>query len=111
MEEQIMMEKLIELDTRAKEINEKRKVHIAELARRYQEEERGIIFGYKQQIEDETRKTARRILQEARQEVDELKRNNLKILENMEQEFHKSLAGITDEIVKRIFRTNSKRHG
>ena len=66
---------------------------------------------YASQIEDETRKTAKKILKEAQQEVDQLKLDTKEVLETMEREFEKSLKNITDEILKRIFDINRESHG
>ncbi len=111
MEEQTIMEKLIELDNRAAEINARRKKQIAELANRNKEEEQEILSAYTKQIEEETKKIAQKIVQEAQEEVDQLKLNTNEVLVNMEREFEKSLQGITDEIVKRIFTFNRESHG
>jgi len=70
-----------------------------------------MLRDYASQIEDETKKTAQKILQEAQQEVDKLKLNTREVLENMEREFEKSLKNITDEILKRIFDINRESHG
>ena len=70
-----------------------------------------MLRDYASQIEDETKKTAQKILQEAQQEVDQLKLNTKEVLENMEREFEKSLKNITDEILKRIFDINRESHG
>jgi DNA integrity scanning protein DisA with diadenylate cyclase activity len=111
LEEQTIIEELIELDTRAANISAGRKKQLAELEGRYKEEEKEILRDYASQIEDETKKTTKKILQKAQQEVDKLKLNSKKVLENMEREFEKSLKNITDEILKRIFDINKESHG
>jgi len=111
LEEQTIIEELIELDTRAADISTGRKKQLVELEHRYKEEEREMLKDYASQIEGETKKTAQKILQEAQQEVDQLKLNTKKVLENMEREFEKSLKNITDEILKRIFDINRESHG
>jgi flagellar hook-basal body complex protein FliE len=111
MEEQTIIEELIELDTRATDINARRKKQLAELKGRYQEEEKEMLRDYTSQIEDETKKTTKKILKEAQQEVDQLKLNTREVLENMEREFEKSLKNITDEVVKRIFDIHRDSHG
>ena len=111
MEEQTIIEELIELDTRATDINARRKKQLAELKGRYQEEEKEMLRDYTSQIEDETKKTTKKMLKEAQQEVDQLKLNTREVLENMEREFEKSLKNITDEVVKRIFDIHRESHG
>ena len=111
MEEQTIIEELIELDTRATDINAKRKKQLAELKCRYQEEEKEMLRDYESQIEDETKKTTKKTLEEAQQEVDQLKLNTKEVLENMEREFEKSLKNMTDEILKRIFDIHRESHG
>jgi CRISPR/Cas system-associated protein Cas10 (large subunit of type III CRISPR-Cas system) len=111
MEEQTIIEELIELDTRATDINARRKKQLAELKGRYQEEEKEMLRDYASQIEDETKKTTKKILKEAQQEVDQLKLNTREVLENMEREFEKSLKNMTDEILKRIFDIHRESHG
>jgi hypothetical protein len=111
LEEQTIIEELIELDTRAADISTGRKKQLAELEHRYKEEEREMLKDYTSQIEDETKKTAQKILQEAQREVDQLKLNTKEVLANMEREFEKSLKNITDEILKRIFDINRESHG
>ena len=111
MEEQTIIEELIELDTRATDINARRKKQLAELKGRYQEEEKEMLRDYASQIEDETKKTTKKILKEAQQEVDQLKLNTKEVLENMEREFEKSLKNMTDEILKRILDIHRESHG
>ena len=111
MEEQTIIEKLIELDTRAINISTRRKKQLEELEGRYKEEEKKMLRDYTSQIEDETKKTTKKILQEAQQEVDQLKLNTKEVLENMEREFEKSLKKITDEVLKRIFDISRESHG
>ncbi|HZK40199.1 MAG TPA: hypothetical protein VFC91_01355 [Atribacterota bacterium] len=111
MEEQTIIEKLIELDTRAVDISARRKKQLVELEGRYKEEEQKILKDYASQIEDETKKSTKKILQEGQQEVDQLKLNTKEVLENMELKFEKSLKNITDEILKRIFDINRESHG
>lgn len=111
MEEQTIIERLIELDTRAADKSARRKKQLADLERQCKEEEQKMFRDYASQIEDETKKTAQKILQEAQQEVDQLKLNTKEVLENMEREFEKSLKNITDEILKRIFDINRESHG
>jgi len=111
LEEQTIIEKLIELDTRAVDISARRKKQLVELEGRYKEEEQKILKDYASQIEDETKKSTKKILQEGQQEVDQLKLNTKEVLENMELKFEKSLKNITDEILKRIFDINRESHG
>lgn len=111
MEEQNIMEELIELDTRATDINARRKKQLVELEGRYQEEEKEMLRDYASQIEEETKKTTKKILKEAQQEVNQLKLNNREVLENMEREFEESLKNMTDEILKRIFDIHWESHG
>jgi ribosome recycling factor len=111
LEEQTIIEELIELDTRAVDISARRKKQLAELEGRYKEEEKKMFKDYASQIEDETKKTTKKILQEGQQEVDKLKLNTKEVLENMEREFEKSLKNITDEIIKQIFDINRESHG
>lgn len=111
MEEQNIIEELIELDTRATDINTRRKKQLAELEAQYQEEEKKMLKDYASQIEDETKKTTKKILKEAQQEVDQLKLSTREVLENMEREFGESLKIMTDEIFKRIFDIHRESHG
>lgn len=111
MEEQTIIEELIELDTRATDVNARRKKQLMELEGRYQEEEKEMLRNYASQIEDETKKTTKKILKEAQQEVDQLKLNTREVLDNMEREFEKSLKNMTDEILKRIFDIHRESHG
>jgi len=111
LEEQTIIEKLIELDSRAVDISARRKKQLAELEGRYKEEEQKMLKDYESQIEDETKKSTKKILQEGQQEVDQLKLNTKEVLENMELKFEKSLKNITDEILKRIFDINRESHG
>jgi len=111
LEEQAIIERLIELDARAIDISAKRKKQLEELEGRHKEEEQEMLKDYASQIEDETKKSTKKILQEAQQEVDQLKLNTKEVLENMELKFGKSLKNITDEILKRIFDINRESHG
>lgn len=111
MEEQTIMEKLIELDTRAADISAGREKQLAELESSYKEEEKKMLKDYASQIEDETKKTTKKILKEAQQEVDQLKLSTREVLENMEREFGESLKIMTDEILKRIFDIHRESHG
>lgn len=111
MEEQTIIEELIELDTRATDVNARRKKQLMELEGQYQEEEKEMLRNYASQIEDETKKTTKKILKEAQQEVDQLKLNTREVLDNMEREFEKSLKNMTDEILKRIFDIHRESHG
>jgi len=106
LEEQDILETLINLDSRAIEINEKRKKQLAELTKRYKEEEVKIINHYKRLIEEETRAAVQKIQQEAQQEVNQLKLNNKELLEDMTQKFETHLVDITEEIVKKILESN-----
>ncbi len=106
MEEQDILENLINLDSRAIEINEKRKKQLVELTKKYKEEEAKIINHYKRLIEEETRAAVQKIHQQTQQEVNQLKLNNKKLLDDMTQKFETHLADISEEIVKRILEGN-----
>jgi len=106
LEEQDILENLVNLDSRAIEINEKRKKQLAELTKKYKEEEAKIINHYKKLIEEEKRAAVQKIQQEAQQEVNQLKLNNKELLEDMNQKFEAHLADITEEIVKKILESN-----
>lgn len=111
MEKQPIIERLIELDTKAAEMTERRKKQLTDLESQYKEEEEKILKDYAIQIRDETRKTTQKILQEGQQEVSKLKMDTKEILEDMEQKFEKSQKNITDEILKQIFNIKKETHG
>ena len=111
MEKQPIIERLIELDTKAAEMTERRKKQLADLESQYKEEKEKILKDYAIQIRDETRKTTQKILQEGQQEVSKLKMDTKEILEDMEQKFEKSQKNITDEILKQIFNIKKETHG
>ena len=111
MEKQPIIERLIELDTKAVEINARRKKQLADLECQYKEEEQKMIRDYASQIRDETREITQKILQEGQQEVSKLKMDTKEVLEDMEQKFEKSQKNITDEILKRIFNIKKETHG
>ena len=111
MEKQPIIERLIELDTKAAEINARRKKQLADLESQYTEDEQTMLKDYAYQTEDETKKITQNIIQESQQEVEKLKLNTKKVLENMELKFEKSQKNITDEILKRIFDINRESHG
>ncbi len=107
LEEQDTIEELIELDSRAFEINSKRKKQLIDITSQYKKEEENIIAEYKKQIEDETREVAQRILQEAQQEIEQMRIKNREALEGMELDFEKSSKEITEEIMRKIFQSNN----
>jgi DNA anti-recombination protein RmuC len=111
LEKQPIIERLIELDTKAAEMTERRKKQLTDLESQYKEEEEKILKDYAIQIRDETRKTTQKILQEGQQEVSKLKMDTKEILEDMEQKFEKSQKNITDEILKQIFNIKKETHG
>ena len=111
LEEQEIIEKLIELDARALEINTKRKKQLTDLANRYKEEEQEIINNYKKQIEEETKKITQKIVQKAQHEINQMKLKNRGILKTMEVDFEKSLKDITDEIMIQIFQFTRENNG
>lgn len=110
MEEQAIV-RLMELDARAFEISAGREKQLADIERRYKEEEQKMIKDFTRRIEDETREIAQKILQEGQQEVEKLNLKTGEILENMEREFEKSRKDMTDEILKRIFDVKRENHG
>lgn len=110
MEEQAIA-RLMELDARAAEISIGREKQLADIERRYKEEEQKMIKDFTRRIEDETREIAQKILQEGQQEVEKLNLKTGEILENMEREFEKSRKDMTDEILKRIFDVKRENHG
>ncbi len=111
LEEPAIIEKLIELDARALEINKKRKKQLKYLASRYKEEEQEIVNNYNKQIEEETRVITKKIVQEAQQEIDQMKLKNKEILKTMEQDFENTLKDITDEIMRQIFQFSRENNG
>jgi len=111
LENQPIIERLIELDTKAAEMNERRKKQLLDLENQYKEEEQKMLKDYAYQIEDETKKITKKILQEGQQEVSKLKMDTKAILENMEKKFEKSQKNITDEILKQIFNIKKETHG
>lgn len=111
MEKQPIIERLIELDTKAAEMTERRKKQLADLESQYKEEEQKMLRDYVSQVRDETRKITQKILQEGQQEVSKLKMDTKAILEDMEQKFEKSQKNITDEILKQIFNIKKETHG
>ncbi|HHW03637.1 MAG TPA: hypothetical protein GXX35_12675 [Thermoanaerobacterales bacterium] len=110
LEEQVIA-RLMELDARAFEISAGREKQLADIERRYKEEEQKMIKDFTRRIEDETREIAQKILQEGQQEVEKLNLKTGEILENMEREFEKSRKDMTDEILKRIFDVKRENHG
>ena len=111
MENQPIIERLIELDTKAAEMTERRKKQLADLENQYKEEEQKMLRDYTSQIRGETRKITQKILQERQQEVSKLKMDTKVILEDMEQKFEKSQKNITDEILKKIFNIKKETNG
>jgi len=111
LEKQPIIERLIELDTKAAEINARRKKQLADLESQYKEEEQKMLRDYMHQTKDEAKKITQKILQEGQQEVSKLKMDTKAILENMEQKFEKSQKNITDEILKQIFNIKKETHG
>jgi len=90
LEKQSIIERFIELDTKAAEMTERRKKQLADLENQYKEEEQKMLRDYTSQIRGETRKITQKILQERQQEVSKLKMDTKVILEDMEQKFEKS---------------------
>ena len=111
MEKQPIIERLIELDTKAVEMTERRKKQLADLESQYKEEEQKKLRDYASQIRDETRETTQKILKEGQQEVSKLKMGTKEILEDMEQKFEKSQKNIINEILKQIFNIKKETHG
>ena len=111
MEKQSIIERLIELDTKAAEMTERRKKQLADLESQYKEEEQKMLRDYMHQTKDEAKKITQKILQEGQQEVSKLKMDTKAILENMEQKFEKSQKNINDEILKQIFNIKKETHG
>jgi len=111
LENQPIIERLIELDTKAAEMTERRKKQLADLENQYKEEEQKMLRDYTSQIRGETRKITQKILQERQQEVSKLKMDTKVILEDMEQKFEKSQKNITDEILKKIFNIKKETNG
>lgn len=111
MEKQAIIERLIELDTKAAEMTESRKKQLADMESQYKEEEQKMLRDYESQIRNETREITQKILQEGQQEVSKIKMDTKAILENMEQKFEKSQKNITDEILKQIFNIKKETHG
>ncbi len=111
MEKQSIIERLIGLDTKAAEIDARRKKQLEDLENQYKEEEQKMLKDYAYQTEDKTKKITQNIIQEAQQEFEKLKLNTKKVLEDMEQKFEKSQKNITDEILKRIFNIKKETHG
>ena len=111
MEKQPIIERLIDLDTKASETNERRKKQLVDMECRYKEEEQKLLKDYASQIKSETKNIAQKTLQEAQQEVDKLKIGTKEILEDMEQKFEKSRNSITNEILNNIFNIKKENHG
>ncbi|MDD3655849.1 MAG: hypothetical protein PHI72_03685 [Atribacterota bacterium] len=111
MEEIDIIENLINLDSKAIEISEKRKEQLLDLTNQYKEEELKIIKNYKKQIEEKTRYIVQKMEQETEQEVNQLRLENKILLEDMQKKFEKNLKGIIDEIIKRIFEINRENYG
>ena len=111
MEKQSIIERFIELDTKAAEMTERRKKQLVDLESQYKEEEQKMLRDYASQVRDETRKITQKILQEGQQEVSKLKMDTKVILEDMEQKFEKSRNSITNEILNNIFNIKKENHG
>jgi len=111
LEKQPIIERLIELDTKAIEMTERRKKQLADLESRYKKEEQKMLKDYAYQTEDETKKITQKILQEGQQEVSKLKMDTKEVLEDMELKFEKSQKNITDEILKQIFNIKKETYG
>lgn len=110
MEEQAIT-RLMELDAKAEEISAGREKQLAELERRYKEEEQKMVADLSCRIEDESKEVAQKILQEAQQEVEKLNKRTAKALDDMEQKFRKVHQSLTLEILKRIFDIKRENHG
>lgn len=110
MEEQAI-ERLMEIDARAVEISTSREKQLADLERRYKEEEQKMIRDFARMIENETEKAVQSILQEGREEVEKLSLKTRDVLENMEREFERICKEMADEIQKRIFDIKRETHG
>lgn len=103
LEDKNIIENLINLDSQASEINEKRKGQLQDLSQKYREDEQNIIKDYKKQIDQGTRSAIEKIELETKQEISQIRLENKNLLENMQQKFEQNLKGIVDEIMKRIF--------
>ena len=103
VENKDIIENLINLDSQASEINEKRKGQLQDLSQKYREDEQNIIKDYKKQIDQGTRSAIEKIELETKQEISQIRLENKNLLENMQQKFEQNLKGIVDEIMKRIF--------
>jgi len=73
LEKQPIIERLIELDTKAAEMNERRKKQLVDLESQYKEEEQKMLRDYMYQTKDEAKKITQKILQEGQQEVSKIK--------------------------------------
>ncbi|MEA1939060.1 MAG: hypothetical protein U9N03_00135 [Candidatus Caldatribacteriota bacterium] len=111
MEKQPIIERLIELDTKAAEMNERREKQLVDLESKYKEEEQKMLKDYKSQTKAATRKTTQKILQEAQQEVSNINMDTKEVIEDMERKFEKSWKNITGEILKQIFNIKKETHG
>jgi len=111
LEEQEIIEKLIELDDRAFEINAERRKRLTRISNRYKEEEQENINQYREKTEERIKAVTQNILQEGQNEVKQMKFKNKEILQNMEQEFEESVQDMINEIIKRIFHINSEKNG
>lgn len=111
MEEQEIIEKLIELDDRAFDINTERRKRLTKMSNRYKEEEQETINQYRRRTEEQVKTVTQKILEEGQKEVGQIKFKNKEILQSMEQEFEESVQNMIDEIIKRIFHINSENNG
>jgi vacuolar-type H+-ATPase subunit H len=82
LEKQPIIERLIELDTKAAEINARRKKQLADLESQYKEEEQKMLRDYMYQTKDEAKKITQKILQEGQQEVSKIKMGTKAILDS-----------------------------
>ncbi len=102
MEEQAIM-RLLEIDTRATEIQGKREKELALLEKRLKDELQQTARHLNEEIEKTAEETRDRITREAQEKVEQINAGTAAILQKMEEEFETVKKDIEQEVLKKIF--------
>jgi hypothetical protein len=102
MEEQAIM-RLLEIDTRATEIQAKREKELALLEKRLKDELQQTARHLNEEIQKTAEETRDRITREAREKVEQINAGTAAILHKMEEEFEMVKKDIEQEVLKKIF--------
>lgn len=103
MEEKVI-ERLLEIDRKAQEVQRKREEGLRSLEENYKNKIRELIEKYEREIEESSKKAFNEAVEKGEREAEGIRRDTEKILNNLEEVFSEVKDEIEREFFLRIFK-------